>query len=264
MSDRLQAKDDLKVIQLTDLHLFSSDNELMLGHKNNANFYDVIFKLKNTQLETTDLILLTGDLSQDQTRESYEHIVRELKDFNIPIYWISGNHDHKKNISAVFSKNDSFKNVPYLELKHWFFIFLDTKKEGSESGFLAESEIFFLKNTLDQQSVKNKKIAIIMHHHPVPFGTPLIDDYILKNHEEFWRAIIKHNITKILCGHVHGDYSFIQNNTLIESSVATCFQFKKGSSSLVTENNIGYKVHYFRYNTTNSQSFIWTEPVHVK
>ena len=98
MSDRLQAKDDLKVIQLTDLHLFSSDNELMLGHKNNANFYDVIFKLKNTQLENTDLILLTGDLSQDQTRESYEHIVRELKDFNIPIYWISGNHDHKKNI----------------------------------------------------------------------------------------------------------------------------------------------------------------------
>ena len=263
MINELQNKDKLKIIQITDSHLFSSNTELMMGHNNNINFFDVIHKIKRDHLANTDLIFLTGDLSQDQSLSSYEHLTSELKDTNIPIYWIPGNHDNKANMLKVFSKHPLFKDTQYLELKHWIFIFLDTKKEGSESGFLDRNAIAVLEYEIDKNITKNKNIAIVMHHHPAPFGTPLIDDYLLENSDEFWNTIKKSSVKMILCGHVHGDYSLMINNVLIESAPATCFQFKKGASSIELENHIGYKIHRFYYNNTQSKSEIWTEPAYV-
>ena len=262
-SSELQIKDNLKIIQLTDFHLFSSNNEIMMGHKNNRNFFDVINEIKKNQLLDTDLIFLTGDLSQDQTKRSYEHITSELKNLNTPVYWIPGNHDNRENMLKVFSKYSLFRSTKYLELKHWIFIFLNTQKTGSESGFLDEEEITFLKKKIDDNISKNKKIAIVMHHHPTPFNTPLIDNYILENHAVFWKTINESNVKVILCGHVHGDYSLTASNIQIESAPATCFQFKKGTSSVVLENYIGYKIHYLCYNDIQSRSVVWTEPIYV-
>jgi 3',5'-cyclic-AMP phosphodiesterase len=260
MDHKLQKKDFIKIIQITDSHLFLSNNESMMGHKNNMNFYDVINKIKNKHSSDTDLIFLTGDLSQDQTSKSYEHITSSLKCLNIPIYSIPGNHDEKTIMLDVFSNNTLFKVERYIELKHWIFIFLNTQKIGFESGFLNQDEISFIKEEINKNIYKNKKIALIMHHHPSPFNSPLIDSYILENHDELWSTIINSTVKMIICGHVHGDYSITKNNILIESAPATCFQFKKGVSDLILENSIGYKIHYFCYNNVHSESEIWMEP----
>ena len=263
MGNNPQKKDSIKIIQITDSHLFSSNDELMIGHKNNMNFYDVINKIKNIHLSDTDFIFFTGDLSQDQTSKSYEHITYALQSMNIPIYWIPGNHDDNNIMIDVFLNNDLFKNEKYIELKHWIFIFLNTQKIGSENGFLDRDEIFFIKNKLIKNISKNKKIALVMHHHPIPFNTPLIDSYTLENHDELWSTIKDSTVKMIMCGHVHGDYSFTENNIQIESAPATCFQFKKGASTLAIENNIGYKIHYFCHNNVHSESDIWIEPTYV-
>lgn len=263
MVSKLQKKDSVKIIQITDSHLFSSNNELMMGHKNNVNFYDVINKIKKNHLSDTDLIFLTGDLSQDQTSKSYEHITSELNSMNIPIYWIPGNHDENDIMFNVFSNNSLFKPEKYIELKHWIFIFLNTQKIGSESGFLKHDEICFIQKEISRNIQKNKKIALVMHHHPTPFNTPLIDNYILENHDELWSTIKNSSVKMIMCGHVHGDYSFTENNIQIESAPATCFQFKKGTSESEFENEIGYKIHYFCHNNVQSESEIWMEPTYV-
>jgi Icc protein len=263
MGNKLQRKDSIKIIQITDSHLFSSNDELMMGHKNNMNFYDVINKIKNKHLSDTDLIFLTGDLSQDQTSKSYKHITSELQSMNIPIYWIPGNHDDNNIMLSVFSNNALFKIEKYIELKYWIFVFLNTQKIGSESGFLDRDEIYFIKNEINKNASKNKKIALVMHHHPTPFNTPLIDSYILENHAELWSTIKDSTVKMIMCGHVHGDYSFTKNSIQIESAPATCFQFKKGASNLALENSIGYKIYYFCRNNVQSESETWMEPTYV-
>jgi len=259
----LAKKDSLKIIQITDSHLFSSNKQLMMGSRNNENFFDVVYKIKNNHLHDADLIFLTGDLSQDKTIRSYQHIASALKDINIPIYWIPGNHDNKDNMSKVFSNYPLFQSKRYLDLKNWVFVFLNTQNTGLDSGFLDQDELAFLDDLINKNKHKKKNIAIVMHHHPIEFNTPLIDSYILENRNVFWSAIKKSNVKVVLCGHVHGDYGFDINNIRIESAPATCFQFKKGASNLELEKNIGYKIHYFGYNIVKSQSDIWMEPSHV-
>jgi Icc protein len=102
-----------------------------------------------------------------------------------------------------------------------------------------------------------------MHHHPAPFGTPLVDNYLLENREEFWAAIKNSPVKLIICGHVHGDYSLTINKVRIESAPATCFQFKKGTSILEVDNHIGYKIHRFCYNIAHSKAETWMEPENV-
>ncbi len=257
----LDKKDKLRILQITDCHLFLSNNESMMGFNNNKNFFDVIHTIKNDHVQDTDLIFLTGDLSQDETIESYEHIASQLKNVDIPIYWIPGNHDNQANMAEVFSKYPHFVNKKCLELKHWVFVFLNTQKIGSASGFLDQDEMNFLGDTIVRN--KDKKIAVVMHHHPTPFNTPLIDNYILENRDIFWRVIDNSSVKIVLCGHVHGDYSLSINNVQIESAPATCFQFKKGSLTMVLENNIGYKIYYFDCNGVRSKSEIWMEQTHV-
>ncbi|MEO8400305.1 MAG: hypothetical protein ABI597_00730 [Gammaproteobacteria bacterium] len=89
------------------------------------------------------------------------------------------------------------------------------------------------------------KIAIVMHHHPAKVGTPLIDNYILENAQEFWDVVEKANVSLIICGHVHGDYKFKYKNVMIESAPATCVQWEKGAVKLKADMKIGYKVYHF-------------------
>src|SRR3989338_1097419 len=93
--------------------------------------------------------------------------------------------------------------------------------------------------------LKNKKIVLVMHHHPFPTKTPLIDQYILKNTNELLETICNHNITLIVCGHVHNDYKIKYNGITLETSPATCLQFKKGASEIEIEKKFGCKVYFF-------------------
>jgi len=237
----------MKLIQLTDTHLFSNDEQELFGVKSNLKFKEVINKIIAEEINDTDMIFLTGDISQDETIESYQKIADHLSSLNIPIYWIPGNHDDLIRMETVFQNTANFNYHRHLSLPEWQFIFLNTKVEGRGDGLLSQSELALLTSELVSSS-PHKKIAIVMHHHPAPVGTPLIDHYILENADEFWNIVRGTKVELIICGHVHGDYRFKHNDIMIESSPATCMQWEKGSSELKIDTSIGYKIYYFDEN----------------
>jgi 3',5'-cyclic-AMP phosphodiesterase len=244
----------VKIIQISDTHLFSDDEQAIFGVKSNLTFKEVMEKMIAKESQDTDMIFLTGDMSQDETIESYQKIADPLSKLNIPIYWIPGNHDDLTQIEAVFQNAKNFNRDTHLSLPDWHLIFLNTKMEGVDEGYLSQSELTILSNELIA-SPPDKKIAIVMHHHPAPVGTPLIDYTILKNTKEFWNIVTETKVELIICGHVHGDYQFKYKNIMIESSPATCLQWEKGSKELKTDLKIGYKIYYFVpiYNPSNKR-----------
>ncbi|MBA2652249.1 MAG: metallophosphoesterase [Tatlockia sp.] len=256
MVNNINKKDCVKIIQLTDTHLFSNDS-LLFGVNCNKTFDKVIDHIYKHELHDTDLILLTGDLSQDESQGSYQYLLNAFKPFQIPVIWIPGNHDNLNLMDATFSKSSFFFRMKQLELKHWIFIFLNTQLEGEINGFINQDDFISIKNGIENGALFNKKIALIMHHHPVSVDTPLIDKYIINNQEELWKNIRNSNVELAICGHVHGDYLIHHNNVKIESAPATCFQFKKGSTTLDIENLVGYKIHYFEQGNHHSKSVIW-------
>lgn len=252
----------MKVIQISDTHLFANDELEIFGVKSNITFKEVIRKIVDEDSHGVDMILLTGDISQDETAESYQKAANHLSKLNIPVYWIPGNHDNTVRMEMVFRNAKNFHHQSYLSLSDWHFIFINTKIDGTDAGYLSETELALLAHEL-AISPHDKKIAIIMHHHPAPVGTPLIDHYILKNSSVFWKTMMEAKVALIICGHVHGDYQFQYNNIMIESSPATCLQWVKGTKDLKMDMKIGYKVyHFFRDGYTATSNMWYLDEAH--
>ncbi|STX52396.1 3',5'-cyclic adenosine monophosphate phosphodiesterase CpdA [Legionella busanensis] len=256
MNNRFLTKTNLKLLQITDLHLFASNDKRIFGIDSNNRFKQVITHIKQHELHDTDAIILTGDLSQDETRESYQHILMAFKEFKIPVYWIPGNHDNLLLMQSVFASSSILQYKRVLNCKYWHFIFLNTAIPSQGVGYLNEEELFIITEEIKKLE-EPKKIALIMHHHPAYINTPLMDQYGLKNQSQFWQKLINSPVQLIICGHVHGHYSFEYQNITIECAPATCFQIKKGAIDLKIENLIGYKCHIFKDKTYQSVPVLW-------
>ncbi|WP_028389168.1 metallophosphoesterase [Legionella fairfieldensis] len=246
-------KETIKIIQLTDTHLFKKD-QLLFNVNTNLAFKKVMSAIQN-DLNDADAIFLTGDLSQDESTESYEIIANSLSDFHKKIFWIPGNHDSISTMDSVFGGMTNFFRVFTLATPLWDFIFLNTKCEGKESGALSIEERKLIQSELKKE--RTKPIALVMHHHPIEVKTPLIDNYIMENKDDFLKIINQYRINLIISGHVHNDYSIKYGNIQLETSPATCFQFKKGSTNLEIEYNVGYKVYYFSSTSYVAKSRLW-------
>lgn len=248
------SKDYFKVIQITDSHLFKENADLF-GVDSNKNFNFIINKVIDTELVDLDAIFLTGDLSQDQSPESYEIIADKIASLKVPAYWIAGNHDSLELMSPIFKQHAFLKFTRKLSTPSWDFIFLNTCLVGHDDGHISICEMQELENSI--VNANNSNIALVMHHHPVEVGTPLVDNYILQNNQALLKLISKYNINLIICGHVHGDYSLKYHNTDIHTSPATCLQWKKGTHELVIDHRIGYKIYYFKDTGYDIKTRIW-------
>jgi len=81
----------IRFIQLTDTHLsLNSHTELL--QVNTEDSFKAVVALLNKRSDI-DLLLLTGDLSQDGSEAAYERIAQILKRLTMPIYCLPGNHD---------------------------------------------------------------------------------------------------------------------------------------------------------------------------
>lgn len=252
----INEKNIFKVIQITDCHLFKDEAGIMLNVNTYNTFKNVLQNIKENDLSDADAIFLTGDLSQDESQESYLKLIHSFSDFNKKIYWIPGNHDNIKTLNTVFSAHSDFIKGDFLETLYWNFIFLNTKREGIEDGFLESFELKKLEQYLTKS--KSKSIAIIMHHHPFTIGTPMVDKCMLINKDQFLNTIAPYNIKMIMCGHVHGDYSIqLQNGLTLEASPATCIQWLKGAVEPAFEMKIGYKIYHFGIKKYAAFSRLW-------
>ena len=92
MSVTIDQVSPFSIAQITDIHLFVDEKQELLGLQTTKSFQAVIEKLQHLQPQL-DLLLLTGDLSQDGTPESYENIQNLLNPLALPTYWLAGNHD---------------------------------------------------------------------------------------------------------------------------------------------------------------------------
>lgn len=202
-------------------------------------------------LARNDCIKIVAQFSE----YSYKIIANQFDQIHIPIYWIPGNHDNIPMMTSVFKNYHNFFCVNRLDLSDWSLIFLNTKLNGTDNGFLSKHELLKLENEIKSSPKKNQK-CVIMHHPPCLVGTPLIDQYRLNNPDDFW-SIAKNKIHLVICGHVHGDYSIKINNAYVETSPATCLQWVKGSEVINIENKIGYKVYKLSSTNYTTKTNIW-------
>ncbi len=215
----LDAGDPLKIIQITDTHLNRSADERLLGMQTSASLAAVL-DLIRAQQPQYDLMLATGDLSQDHSRESYLHLQAMLKPLQRPHFWLAGNHDDLELIKEI-GQGSAQKVV---RTAHWQILLLNSQVIGSMHGRLAATELEFLHAQLQQHP--NLHTLVCLHHHPVPMHSRWLDNIGLKNADELFAVLGRHqNVRALLCGHVHQESENMHQGLRVFSTPSTCIQF---------------------------------------
>ncbi|VUD62104.1 3',5'-cyclic adenosine monophosphate phosphodiesterase CpdA [Thalassocella blandensis] len=211
------------LLQITDCHLGSKPGDTLLGMNTDESLCDVLQCMQ--EQEHPDMILVTGDISNDGGVRSYERFIEYIDEYfpNIPLAWLPGNHDDPDNMDQV-------ENLP-IEAHHlvagWNMIFLDSKIPMEEGGDLQPSELKRLESEL--QKYFDMPTLVFLHHQVVPVGSAWVDQYIVKSHKAFFDVIDRYNNVKVVSwGHVHQEFRKKHRDVALIATPSTCVQFSPG------------------------------------
>ncbi|UGA38629.1 metallophosphoesterase [Chromobacterium haemolyticum] len=83
----------MRAAQISDTHLFAEAGGQLMGYDTYREFDRVLEQLERRHAAELDAILVTGDISQDESAASYERFAQRLERTGLPVYWLAGNHD---------------------------------------------------------------------------------------------------------------------------------------------------------------------------
>ena len=224
-----------KFIQITDCHLFATDEGKLLGMDTQASLEAVMDKIHSEQ-DNYDFYLCTGDLSQDGSIESYQYLKDLLDKDGKEQFWIPGNHDYRPNMLEVVSENKEM--LPVIKKGNWQFILMDSQVPGSVFGNFSQGQLDMLESALEADS--STHTLITMHHHPKPMGCKWLDTQQIRNSQALLDIIAKYdNVRVVLWGHVHQDSDNMVEGVRFISTPSTCVQFTPESSDFDVDKETG-------------------------
>lgn len=228
-----------ELLQLSDTHIFASCEEVREG----VNTYDCFVRTLNHALANSDpdVILLTGDLAEDYSKEAYEKIRRLLEDAGRPVYCLPGNHDHLGRMVEVLSE-PPFHFMETLELGPWTVPLLSTWDGDRGGGRLGEEELSRLSAEL--RSTNADHALVCLHHCPIEVGSAWLDAVGLDDGDELLALVNEFpRVRAVLCGHIHQELDVISRGVRLMGTPSTCYQFKPGSERFtLDEKPSGYRI----------------------
>lgn len=235
-----QNQGPVKILQISDTHLFADDTGRLMGIDTGWTFESVLNSVLESKREH-DAVLVTGDLSQDESVESYLRLSQGLQKLQTKAYCLPGNHDQGDGLVKASEKTKGFCLERSFIAGNWQIILLNTAEPKRVAGHLRKEELDWLDNCLGEYP--NHHALIAMHHQPAPVGSTWMDGIALDNPDDFFAVVDKHSqVRGIIYGHVHQEFAGERNSVKLMSSPSTCVQFKPQSSSFAVDSLMpGYR-----------------------
>ena len=228
----------IRIVQLSDCHLFKNPDGKLLG-LNTEHSLNEVMDLIETEQPAMELILATGDLSQDGTSESYARFHQHMARYSCPVYWLPGNHD----LTDIMSNHQVAERMSpcVIDRNGWHIIMLDSTIRGKVPGNFTDAELEFLDQSL--QASQDRHVMIALHHQPVPVGSAWLDQQIVGNASSFFKVVDRYtNIKAIIWGHVHQVFETQRKGVKLMSVPSTCVQFKPLSKDFAVDSESpGYR-----------------------
>jgi len=214
----------VRLIQITDCHLGPQTSESLLGLNTDQSLDDVL-QLISAEQPHFDYLVCTGDIASAGHDDCYQRFYKTLRHYfsSAPIAWLPGNHD-----SAAIMAQVQLPQPPEgreFTLGNWLILLLDSAVPGAVHGHLAEAELVRLRERLAANP--DKHVIVMLHHQPVPVGSAWIDQYIVRNADDFFAVIDQFpQVRALVWGHVHQDFVSQRGNVQLIATPSTCVQFK--------------------------------------
>lgn len=214
----------VKILQITDTHLFGSLSGTLLG----INTYDSFLAVLNAiQQQSVDyyLIVATGDLAQDHSLTAYQYFAEGIKKLPAPCVWLPGNHDFQPAMVDALAEAEIIPAKEVLLGDNWYLILLDSQVMGSPLGELTDYQLEWLDRCLKKHA--DRHALILLHHHPVDSGCNWLDQHRLRNSHMLDEVLLKYpKAQTLICGHIHQELDLDWNGRRLLTTPSTCVQFK--------------------------------------
>jgi len=222
----------LNLLQITDTHLFADSEKSLLGINTLASFRAVLQQIK-AEAPALDLVVATGDISQDDSAQSYQAFANEIATLGVPCVWLPGNHD-EITVMAAGLNNPQLSPANQVISQHWQVIMLNSQLPGVARGRLQPEAMDVLQAKLEAHPDKHALICV--HHHLLATGSAWLDQHILENGDELLSLLANYPQARaVVWGHVHQDCMFQQNNLTLLATPSTCVQFKPNSDEFAID-----------------------------
>ena len=178
------------IVQISDLHVGSQ----FLQEK-----FDVLVNEVNEI--NPDVIVITGDLTNEGLMKEYEKCKSLLTKFNTKkIFAISGNHDYRNTGYLLFKRFFPFEAINELD-ENVVLVTLGTARPDRNEGEVGYRQNLWLERTMKKYKDKVKILA--MHHHLVAIPDTGSDQLTVVDAGDVLRTIMDTKVDLVLCGHKH-------------------------------------------------------------
>ncbi|OEE70884.1 3',5'-cyclic-AMP phosphodiesterase [Enterovibrio norvegicus FF-33] len=235
-----QNSQTVRLLQITDTHLFADPYGCLLGVNTAASYKAVVAEIRSQNIEF-DAIIATGDLSQDHTEQSYLRFVEGIADWSQPCYWLPGNHDYQPEMQKALTQSTLVRCDKVLVGEDWQLVMLDSQVKGVPHGRLSTEQLILLEQALAVNP--SRHTLVLLHHHPLPAGSAWLDQHQLHNQNDFWALVEKYNNVKgVVCGHIHQDLDTQFKGCRVMAAPSTCIQFLPDSDDFALDStNPGWR-----------------------
>lgn len=191
----------MRIAHLSDLHICSASDTVIYGVNPYEHLKRAISVLKTRN--DIDLGVITGDISNDGSKQSYQIADKALSELNFPIYVLNGNHDNAGVL--IMEHYSKMKYAPSFTYGGVQFISLNTVAiaeygTNRSRGILSEGEFGRLTDSI----AKSTKPIVVLMHHPATLTGSWMDRRILESRERFIDCVTSSGkVIAVLSGHNH-------------------------------------------------------------
>lgn len=192
------SSDQFIVAQISDTHVRTDDGGASADALRRA--------LAQASEYHADVILLTGDLVNDERAEEYAVLAEALRDPPAPIYLMPGNHDDRALLREAFPSHTYLPKDGALSYTIENFpvriVMLDQTVPGEVHGEITPEAADWLDDAL--AAAPERPTLVALHHPPFASHDLLFDTIGLRHSERFAVVIARHRqVARVICGHHH-------------------------------------------------------------
>jgi Icc protein len=221
----------IRLLQLTDLHLFGSAERTLRGTPC-LPAAEAVLQHATRRHAPWDGLLLTGDIVNDDPA-GYAHVRRLLGTSPAPVHCLPGNHDLPAVMQAELA-DPPFSYCGSGRFGAWLVVMLDSSVPGDAAGALSATELARLDRTLAQAS--DAHALVCLHHHPVASDSRWLDSVGLRNPQALFQVLDRHpHVRAVVWGHVHQAFDGTRRGVRLLGTPSTGVQFKPRADDFATD-----------------------------
>jgi 3',5'-cyclic AMP phosphodiesterase CpdA len=184
----------MKLVQISDLHI---------GGLFKQDAFNTIVKEVNDDLNP-DVIIISGDLTDDGLLFQFEQARKEIDRFNCPnLIVFPGNHDYRHTGYLLFKKFFPFTKQIYEFDDNIVVVTLGTARPDRDEGEVGHRQSIWMEETLGKYNNFKTKI-VAMHHHLIAIPDTGYTNVVgISDAGDTLRACLESKVDLVLCGHKH-------------------------------------------------------------